>query len=93
MKGRLEACRDEVVASNREAAAQVRLEDVDVMYVLEAAIGGERRRVYELDLRQAIAKLAEDLVRVEAELQARMAPPRRRNSVLRRARRAKVQVC
>ena len=86
MKGSFDDCRREVVASNREAAASaVALEDIDVMYVLEAAVGGRRRRVYELDLRQAIARLAEDLVQVEEELKARVdgrgvapIPPRHR---------------
>ncbi len=73
MKGSFEDSRREVVASNREAAASVvALEDLEVMYVLETAVGGRRRRVYELDLRQAITRLAEDLVQVEAELQARV---------------------
>jgi hypothetical protein len=93
MKGNLDDCRREVVASNREAAASaVALEDIEVMYVLETAVGGERRRVYELDLRQAIARLAEDLVRAEAALQERV-DDREAGTIPPRHRARKVRAC
>ena len=93
MKGSFEDFRREVVAANRKAAASaVALEDLEVMYVLETAVGGERRRVYELDLRQAITRLAEDLVRVEVELQERV-DDREAATISPRRRAHKVHAC
>ena len=71
MKRRFEHLRDEVIAQNRLAAdSRTPVDDPDVMYVLETAVGGANRRLYELGLGRVIARLAEELARVEAELDA-----------------------
>lgn len=61
---------EEVAQSNREAVQSLG-GDAETFYLLEGFVG-ERRQVYELDLRKAIARLAQDLNRMEAELQARV---------------------
>ena len=90
MKRRLEEVRDEVIRQNRLAAqgqAEAPLGDPDVMYVLETAVGTDSRRVYELSLGHVIAKLAEELARTEAQLEALKFPlPARRG-------RGKVRAC
>ena len=90
MKRRDQELRDEVIAQNRLAAgnlAAAPLDDPDVMYVLETAVGTDSRRVYELSLGKVIAKLAEELARTEAQLEALKSPiPVRRG-------RGKVRAC
>ena len=90
MKHRSQDLRDEVIRQNRMAAgslAEAPLEDPDVMYVLESAVGTDSRRVYELSLGKVIAKLAEELARTEAQLEALKSPlPARRG-------RGKVRAC
>ena len=79
MTRRSEKLRDEVIAQNRRAASPEReaaLDDPAVMYVVETAVGGPSRRLYELGLGRVIARLAEELARVEAEL-ATLAPAHR----------------
>ena len=90
MKRSAQELRDEVIRQNRLAAqghAEAPLDDPDVMYVLEAAVGTDSRRVYELSLGKVIAKLAEELASTEAQLEAlKSAVPVRRG-------RRKVRAC
>ena len=83
MQGREQKCRDEVAAENLRAArsqaeAASTLDDPDVMYVLETAVGTSDHRIYELSLGRVIARLAEELSAMEVqldELKARQAAP------------------
>ncbi len=74
MKGRLHELREEeVISQNRLAArsqAEAPLDDPAVLYVLETAVGGSDHRIYELSLGRLIARLAEDLTRMEDQIEA-----------------------
>ncbi len=74
MKGRDQKCRDEVIAQNLLAAnvqaeGAAALDDPDVMYVLETAVGTSDHRIYELSLGRVIARLAEELSVMEAQIE------------------------
>ncbi len=72
MKGRHEKCRDEVIAQNLRAArsqSQEALDDPEVMYVLETAVGTSDHRIYELSLGRVIARLAEELSAMEVQIE------------------------
>ena len=71
MKGREQKCRDEVIAENLRAAnaqAEATLDDPEVMYVLETAVGSSDHRIYELSLGPVIARLAEELSAMELQI-------------------------
>ena len=76
---------DEVIRQNRLAArthAEAPFEDPGAMAALETAVGGNQRRIYELGLGRVIARLAEELARMEAELETmRRASPEREPAV------------
>ena len=82
MKGREQKCLDEVIAENLRAAHaqdEATLDDPEVMYVLETAVGSSDHRIYELSLGRVIARLAEELSAMELqieELKTRRGSPR-----------------
>ena len=68
---RNERRREEVIQQNRLAAqAQPFLDDPEGMVMLESAIGASEHRLYELSLGRVIARLAEELSAMEAQLEA-----------------------